>query len=102
MKSEFGAGPEYCNVHHTGLHSRCLVPGHGLSIHRSIWSDRLYWPGLDVNHMYSPQPLSPCLFGEGVRAGVRLDVPLYPIHVVVSLVDLPDCDSMVLAQGLRR
>jgi len=46
--------------------------------------------------------LSPCLFGEGVRVGVRLDMPLYPIHVVVGLTDLPDCILMVLAQGLHR
>ena len=46
--------------------------------------------------------LSPCLFGEGVRVGVRLDMPLYPIHVVVDLVDLHDCVSTVLAQGLCR
>ena len=38
--------------------------------------------------MCIPQLPSPCLFGEGVRAGVWLDVPLYPVHVVVGLVDL--------------
>ena len=51
--------------------------------------------------MYIPRLLSPCLFGEEVRVGVRLDMPLYPVHVVVGLVDLSDCISTVLAQGLR-
>ena len=52
--------------------------------------------------MCIPQLLSPCLFGEGVWVGVRLDMPLYPVHVVVGLLDLPDYISTVLAQGLRR
>ena len=52
--------------------------------------------------MCIPQLLSPCLFGEGVRVGVRLDMSLYPIHVVVGLVDLPDCILTLLVQGLRR
>ena len=52
--------------------------------------------------MCSLQLLTPCLFGEGVRAGVRLDMPLYPVHVVVGLVDLPDCILTVLAKGLHR
>ena len=49
--------------------------------------------------MYSPEPLSPCLYNEGVRAGVRLDMPLYPVHVVVGLVGLPDCISTVWLKG---
>jgi hypothetical protein len=102
MTSELSDNPEYCDVHNVGLHSHYLMPGHGLLIHRSILSDRLYWPGPDVSHMYSPRLLSPCLFGEGVRAGVRLHMPLCPVHVVVSPVGLPDCISMVLAQGLHR
>ena len=99
MTSKFGADPEYCNVNNAKLHSHYLVPGHGLLIHRSIWSDRLYWPGPVISHMYGPQLLSSCLFGEGVRSGVQLDMPLCPVHVVVGL---PDCILTVLAQQLRR
>ena len=102
MTSEFGVDPEYCNIHHAGLHSRYLVLGHDLLIHRSIWSECLYWPGRIASHMCNPQLMSPGFFGEGMRAGVRLDMPLYPVHVVVGLVDLSDCISVVLAQGLHR
>ena len=37
-----------------------------------------------------------------MRVGIRLDMPLYPVNVVVGLVDLPDCISTVLVQGLHR
>ena len=102
MTSEFGANPEYCNVHHAELHSRYLMPGPGLLIHRSIWSDRLYWPGPNVSHVSSPEPSSPCLYGEGVRADIRRDEPFCPVHVVVGLVDRHNCILIVLSQGLRR
>ena len=52
--------------------------------------------------MYSPQLQSPRLFGKGARVGIRLDMPLYPVHVVVGLVGLPDFISAVLVQGLQR
>ena len=52
--------------------------------------------------MYIPLLLSSCLFGEEVRAGVRLDMPFFPVHVVVGLVDLPNCILTVFAQGLLR
>ena len=101
MTSKFGVDPEYSNGRDAELHSCYLTLGHGLLIHRSISSNQLYWPGPDASHMYSPQLLFPCLVGEGVRAGVRLDVPFCPVHVVVGSVDQPDCILTVLAQRPR-
>ena len=101
LTSEFGTDPEHSNDRHAGLHGDYLAPEHAPFIRRLIWSDQLYWLGHVASHMYILRLLSPCLFGEGVRVGVRLDMPFSPVHVVVGLAGLPDCISTVLVQGLH-
>ena len=70
----------------------CRVPpggyrrasGHAPVIHRLILSDLLCFPNHAAGHVYIPELLYFCLFGEAVRAHVRLEVSLYPGHVVVG------------------
>ena len=44
--------------------------------------------------MYDHELFYPCLYDEAGRAGVRLELPLYPDHVVVGQ---PHCVMMVWA-----
>ena len=53
-------------------------------IRRLILSDVLFFPSRAAGHVYIPELLYFCLFGEAVRASVWLEVPLCPGHVVVS------------------
>jgi hypothetical protein len=98
MTSVFGADPEFGYVCRSRPGGRYLVLEHVLLIHRLIWSSRLYWSGPDVGRMCSPEPLSPCLYGEGTRADVRHNWSFCPVHVVVGPVDRHDCILTVLAQ----
>ena len=76
--------------------------GRGPLIYRLTWSDQLYRLGRVSSRMYSPRLQSPSLFSGEVWVGVQLNMLLCPVHVVVGLVDLPDCILTVLAQGLHR
>ena len=67
---------------------------HVLAIRRSILYVLLYCPGLAEGHMYNPELLYPCLYGEMGQSGVRLELPLYPDRVVVGQ---PHCTMMVQA-----
>ena len=67
-------------------------------IRRSIWSILLYCPGPAAGHMYIPELFYLCLYGEVVRAGVRLELPLFPGHVVVGQ---PHYVMMARARGPR-
>ena len=58
--------------------------GHASAIHRSIWSHLLCFPGHTAGHMCIPELLCFCFYGEVVRAGVRLELPLCPSHVEVG------------------
>ena len=69
---------------HIRLDSRRRALGHAPVIRRSIWSDLLYFPGPTAGHMYIPELLCLYLYGEVVRAGVRLELPFCPGHVVVG------------------
>ena len=65
MTPEFGADPGLGYVCLARPDSRHLVLEHVLLIHRLIKSDRLYCLGTYVGRTCSPEPLSPCLYGEG-------------------------------------
>ena len=66
------------------LDSRRPVSGHAPVIHRLILSDMLSFPNRVAGHVYIPEMLYFYLFGEVVRAGVWLELPLCPDHVVVA------------------
>ena len=94
MASVCGSRPEReydCCVR---LGSRCRVLGHVPVIHKSICSDLLYCPSPAAGRMYVPELFYLCLYGEVGRAGVRLELPLCPDHVVVGQ---PHCAMMVRA-----
>ena len=59
----------------------------------------LYCPGPAEGHMYNPEPLYLCFYGEVGRAGVCLELLLYPDCVVVGQ---PHCAMMVCAPAPRR
>ena len=61
-----------------------IVAHRGTPIHRSILSDLLCFLGHFAGHMCIPELLCFCFYGEVVRAGVRLELPLCPGHVVVG------------------
>ena len=69
---------------HVRLDSRHRASGHAPAIHRSIWSDLLYFPGLAAGHMYFPELLCLYLYGEVVWAGVRLELLFCLGHMVVG------------------
>ena len=81
------------------LDSRPRASGHAPAIHRSIWSDLLYFPGPAASHTYIPELLCLCLYGEVVWAGVHLELPFCPGHVVVGQ---PHCALKVQAPAPHR
>ena len=84
MRSVCGFRPGRGCAFHAGIGIRPLASGSALVIHRLIWSDLLYFPGPTVGHMYIPELLCLCFYSEVVRAGVWLELPLCPGHVVVG------------------
>ena len=70
-----------CHVQPDG-HHRALRPAP--VIHRLILSDLLSFPNHVAGHVCIPELLYFCLFGEVVQAGVQLEVPLCPGHVVAG------------------
>lgn len=70
------------------------MSGHVLTIRRSIWYVLLCCPGLLEGHMYDIELFCLCLYDEAGLAGVWLELPLYPDHVVVGQ---PHCVMMVYA-----
>ena len=98
MESVCGSRPGREYDYYVRLDSRYLVPGHVPVIHRSICSDLLYCPSLATGHMYVPELFYLCLYGEVGQAGVHLELPLYPDHVVVGQ---PHCAMMVRALAPR-
>ena len=82
IRLRFSVGHGY--VFHVRPYGHRRASGHAPAIHRSIWSDLLYFPGHAVGHMCIPELLCLCFYGEVVRAGVRLELPLCPGHVVVG------------------
>ena len=97
MESVCGFRPGRGYVCHVRLDSRRHAPGDAPAIRSLIWSDLLYCPGLAAGHMYIPELLYLYLYGEVVWAGVRLELPLYPDHVVVGQ---PRCAMRVRARRL--
>ena len=93
---DFWSGRNY--TFHVWLDSRHRASRHAPVIHRSIWPDLLYSSGPAGDHMCIPEQFCLCLYGEVVRAGVRLGLPLCPDHVVVS--QLP-CALMAWARTPR-
>ena len=79
------------------LDSRPLTPEHAPVIRRLIWSDLLYFPGPVAGHMCIPELLFLCFYSEVVRAGVWLELPFCPGHVVVGQVRQPRYALMVRA-----
>ena len=67
---------------HARLDSRPRASEHTPVIHRSIWSGPLYFPNPAVGRKYISELLRPYLRGEIVWAGVRLELPFCPGHVV--------------------
>ena len=49
-----------------------------------VWYVLLYYPGPAAVHKYIPELFYLCLYGEVVWAGVRLELPICPGHVVVD------------------
>ena len=71
---------------HARPDGRLLALGPAPLIRILIWSDRLYYSGHVVGHRCILQLLSLYLYGGVVHAGVRLELPLCPDHVVVGQV----------------
>ena len=67
---------------------------HVLAIRRLIWFVLLYCPGPAESRMYDPELFYLCLYGEVEQAGVRLELPPCPDHIVVGQ---PHCAMMVWA-----
>ena len=84
MEFVCGARPGRGCVCHVRLYGRRCASGHVPVICRSIWSDLLCCLGPTARHMYDPELLCLCPYHEVVRAGVRLELPLCPGHVVVG------------------
>ena len=99
MESVCGFRPGRDCACHVRLDSRRRASGHAPVTRRSIWSDLLYCPGPTAGHMYIPELLYLYLYGEVVWAGVRLELPFCPGHVVVGQ---PRYVLMVRAQVPRR
>ena len=79
---DFRPGRGYvCHVRPDGHHR---ASGHAPAIHRSIWPVLLYFPGHAEGHMCIPELLCLYFYGEVVRAGVQLELPLCSGHVVVG------------------
>ena len=70
------------------------MSGHVLAIRRSIWYVLLYCSGPAEGHMCDHELFDLCLHNEAGWAGIRLELPLYPDHVVVGQ---PHCMMMVWA-----
>ena len=71
---------------------------HVLEIRRSIWYVLVYCSGPAEGHMYDHELFYLCLYNEAGRAGIRLELPLYPNHVAVGR---PRCAMMVWAPAPR-
>ena len=84
MESVYDFRPGCDYACHVRLGSRCRASEHAPATRRSIWSDLLYFPGPAAGHMYIPELLCLYLDGEVVWAGVRLELPFCPGHVVVG------------------
>ena len=76
--------------------------GHAPVIRRSIWYDLPYFLGLAAGHMYIPELLCLYLDDEVVWAGVRLELPFCPGHVVVGQVRQPRYTLVVWAPSPHR
>ena len=74
------------------------MSGHAVAIRRSIWYVLLYYPVPAEGHMYNHELFYLCSYDEAGRAGVRLELPLYPDRVVVGQ---PHCTMMVRAPTPR-
>ena len=70
---------------------------HVLAIRRSIWYVMLYCSGHVEGHMYERELIYLCLCNEAGRAGIRLELPLCPGHVVVGQ---PHCAMVVCVRRL--
>ena len=70
------------------------MSGHEPAIRRSIWYVLFCCPDLAKGHMYDLELFFPCLYDKAGRAGVRLELPLYPDRVVVGQ---PHCAMLVRA-----
>ena len=79
-----GFQPERGYVCHVQPDGHRRASGHAPAIDRSIWSDLLCFPGNAVGHMCIPELLCLYFYGELVRTGVRLELPLCPGHMVVG------------------
>ena len=84
MESVCGFRPVRDYVCHVRLDSRRRMLGHVLAIRRSIWYVLLYFSGPAEGHMYDHELIYLCLCDEAGRAGVHLEFPICPVHVVVS------------------
>ena len=89
-----GRENDYC----VRLDSRYRLSGHVTVIHRSIYSDLLYYPSPVIGHVCVTELFYLCLYGEVGQAGVRLELLLYPDHVLVGQ---PHCAMMVRAPTPR-
>ena len=84
MESVCGFRPGHDYACHVRQDNRHHVSGHAPAIRRSIWSDLLCCLGPAAGHMYDLERLCLCFYGEVLRAGVRLELPLCPGQAVVS------------------
>ena len=86
MKSVCGFWPGHGCACRAKTDGHLLALGHAPLIHRLIWSDLLYYPGPVVGRKCIQQLLSLFLYGGVVQAGVQLELPLCPGHIVVGQV----------------
>ena len=86
MESVCGFQPRVGCVYRTRLDSPPLALEHAPAIRRLTWSDLPYFPGPIVGRMCIPELSFLCFYDEVVWAGVRLELPLCPAHMVVGQV----------------
>ena len=84
MEFVYGFQPGHGYVCHVQPDGHRRASGHTPAIRRLIWYDLLCFPGHAAGHIYVPELLCLCFYGEVVRVGVRLEFPLCPGHVVVG------------------
>ena len=84
MESVCGFRPGRDYACHVWLDSHRRASRHAPVIRRSIWPDLLYSSSPAAGHMCILELLCLCFYGEVVWAGVRLELPFCPGHVVVG------------------
>ena len=89
-------------VYRTRLDSPPLAPEHAPVIRRLSWSDLPYFPGPVVGRICIPELLFLCFYSEVVRAGVWLELPFCPDHVVVGRARQPRYAWVVWAPAPHR